>query len=173
MISRQRPDAGPKGRKRDDKRDDKRNEKRNAAPPKPSLHSLLNQASRRMTSELRRVAGAEGLPVEFWRVLEVLADERGRSMSQVAEQTGMQMPATSKVVDRMTEAALLQRSADPDDQRRVILHISDFGLQKFNSLGAEMREHQSRIGNTFNARQEEQLRLLLRDFIQAHRREAE
>ena len=126
-----------------------------------------------MTSELRRVVGAEGLPVEFWRVLEVLADERGRSMSELAGQTGMQMPATSKVVDRMTEAALIQRSADPADQRRVILHISDFGIQKFNSLGAEMREHRNRLESAFSARQEERLRLLLSEFIQAHRREAE
>ena len=126
-----------------------------------------------MTSELRRVVGAEGLPVEFWRVLEVLADERGRTMSELAGQTGMQMPATSKVVDRMTEAALIQRSADPADQRRVVLHISDFGLQKFNALDGEMREHRSRIENGFSAKQEERLRLLLGELIQAHRREAE
>ena len=147
--------------------------RRHAAPANPSLHSLLNQASRRMTSELRRVVSAEGLPVEFWRVLEVLADERGRSMSELADQTGMQMPATSKVVDRMTEAALIQRSADPADQRRVILHISDFGIQKFNALGDEMRQHRSRLESTFSPDQEERLRLHLREFIQAHQRGAE
>ena len=146
--------------------------RRNATPVTPSLHSLLNQASRRMTSELRRVVSAEGLPVEFWRVLEALADERGRSMSELAEQIGMQMPATSKVVDRMVEAALIQRSADPADQRRVILHISDFGIQKFGALGAEMREHRSRLETAFGVRQEERLRQLLKDFIEAHRREA-
>jgi MarR family transcriptional regulator, organic hydroperoxide resistance regulator len=144
--------------------------RRNAAPAKPSLHSLLNQASRRMTSELRRVAGSEGLPVEFWRVLEVLADERGRSMSELAAEIGMQMPATSKVVDRMTEVALIQRSADPADQRRVILHISDFGIQKFKALGAEMREHRSRLEASFSPQQEERLRRLLAEFIQAHQR---
>lgn len=125
-----------------------------------------------MTSELRRVVSAEGLPVEFWRVLEALADERGRSMSELAEQIGMQMPATSKVVDRMVEAALIQRSADPADQRRVILHISDFGIQKFGALGAEMREHRSRLETAFGVRQEERLRQLLKAFIEAHRREA-
>ena len=146
--------------------------RRNATPVTPSLHSLLNQASRRMTSELRRVVSAEGLPVEFWRVLEALADERGRSMSELAEQIGMQMPATSKVVDRMVEAALIQRSADTVDQRRVILHISDFGIQKFGALGAEMREHRSRLETAFGVRQEERLRQLLKAFIEAHRREA-
>jgi MarR family transcriptional regulator, organic hydroperoxide resistance regulator len=146
--------------------------RRSATPAKPSLHSLLNQASRRMTSELRRVVEAEGVPVEFWRVLEVLADEAGRSMSELAAETGMQMPATSKVVDRMTEAALIQRSADPRDQRRVILHISDFGIQKFHALGAEMREHRNRLQSAFSPQQEERLRRLLADLIQAHQREA-
>jgi DNA-binding MarR family transcriptional regulator len=139
----------------------------------PSLHSLLSQASRRVTTDLRRVVGAEGLPVEFWRVLEVLADERGHTMSELAEQAGMQMPATSKLIDRMTEAALVQRSADPEDQRRVILHISDFGLLKFQALGADVELHRSRIETTFGARREEQLRTLLQDFIQAHRQAAE
>ena len=146
--------------------------RRSAAPAKPSLHSLLNQASRQMTSDLRRVVGSEGLPVEFWRVLEVLADECGRSMSELAAATGMQLPATSKVVDRMTDAALIQRSADPADQRRVILHISDFGIQKFAALGADIREHRSRLEGAFSPQQEDRLRRLLAEFIQAHRREA-
>lgn len=139
----------------------------------PSLHSLLSQASRRVTTDLRRVVGAEGLPVEFWRVLEVLADERGHTMSELAEQAGMQMPATSKLIDRMTEAALVQRSADPDDQRRVILHVSDFGLLKFQALGAGVELHRSRLENSFGAKREEQLRELLREFIEAHRQAAE
>jgi DNA-binding MarR family transcriptional regulator len=125
-----------------------------------------------MTSELRRVVSAEGLPVEFWRVLEVMADERGRSMSELAAAIGMQLPATSKVVDRMTEAALIQRSADPSDQRRVVLHISDFGIQKFNALGDEIREHRNRLEEAFSPQQEDRLRRLLFEFIQAHRRDA-
>ena len=139
------------------------------APEGPALHSLLSQAARQATSELRRVVSAEGLPVEFWRVLEVLADEQGRSMSDLAHATGMQMPAMSKLVDRMTDAALIQRSADPADQRRVILHISDFGLQKVLALGDDMRVHRDRIERSFSTDQEARLRTLLREFIEAHR----
>lgn len=146
---------------------------RHTRAPASSLHSLLTQASRQMTSDLRRVVGAEGLPVEFWRVLEVLADERGRSMSKLAEEAGMQLPAMSKLVDRMTEAALVQRSADPLDQRRVILHISDFGLQKVSALGADIRHHRGRIESSFSVEREEQLRALLSDFIKAHRQASE
>jgi DNA-binding MarR family transcriptional regulator len=139
---------------------------------RPSLHSLLTQASRQVTTELRRVVGTEGVPVEFWRVLEVLADERGRSMSELAEEAGMQMSATSKLVDRMTEAALIQRSADPEDQRRVILHISDFGLQKVAALRDDIRQQRDRFARSFGADRERQLRELLEDFIRAQREEA-
>jgi DNA-binding MarR family transcriptional regulator len=138
-------------------------------PAGPTLHSLLNQANRQATTELRRRVGAEGIPAEFWRALEVLVDERGRSMSELAELTGMQLPAMSKLVDRMTEAALVQRSADPLDQRRVILHISDFGLQKVAALQDEMREHRDRLDRTFGPERQAQLRELLDAFIQAHR----
>jgi MarR family transcriptional regulator, organic hydroperoxide resistance regulator len=135
----------------------------------PSLHNLLNQANREATSEMRRMMSSEGLPVEFWRVLEVLADERGRSMSELAAEMGMQLPATSKLVDRMTEAALVQRSADPADQRRVILHVSDFGLQKVAVLERDVRQHRDRIGRAFGPERQAQLTELLQDFIRAHR----
>jgi DNA-binding MarR family transcriptional regulator len=135
----------------------------------PTLHNLLSIANRQATSELRRMVSAEGLPVEFWRVLEVLGDEQGRSMSQLAEQTGMQLPAMSKLIDRMTEAALVQRSVDAADQRRVILHISDFGLQKVKALSDDMTEHRNRVGSAFGKKREAQLRELLTEFIQARR----
>lgn len=146
---------------------------RPAASYEPSLHSLLNQANRRATADLRRVVSTEGVPVEFWRVLEVLADERGRSMSDLAEGSGMQMSATSKLVDRMAEAALIQRSADPHDQRRVILHISDFGLQKVNALRGDLRQRRDRFETRFSATRERQLRELLTDFIRAQHQAAE
>lgn len=143
--------------------------RKKSAPAHLSLHSLLNQANRQVTSELRRIVGAEGLPAEFWRVLDIMADEQGRSMSELANEAGMLMPATSKLVDRMTEAALLQRSADPQDHRRVMLHISDFGLQKAAALRKDVLEHQTRIGRAFGFDRQSELRELLQDFIRAHR----
>lgn len=131
----------------------------------PSLQSLLYQASRHATADLRRVISGEGVPVEFWRVLEVLADEKGRTMSALADETGMQMSATSKLVDRMTEAALIQRSVDPQDQRRVILHISDFGLAKVAALSTDLERQRQQLQDSFTAPRERQLRKLLQEFI--------
>lgn len=139
-----------------------------ARPSEISLDALLGQAKRQVTASLRRTLAAEGLPVEFWRVLEVLADEHGRTMSELAQQIGMQLPATSKIVDRMVDAALVQRSADPADQRRVILHVSDFGLQKVAALHADVRDRRDRVQSRFGAGREKQLRALLTEFIRAN-----
>ena len=83
--------------------------------------------------------------------------------------TPVVVPATSKLVDRMTEAALVQRSVDPDDHRRVILHISDFGLQKVAALERDVRDHRDRIGRAFGTERQAQLSELLQAFIRAHR----
>jgi DNA-binding MarR family transcriptional regulator len=131
----------------------------------PSLHSLLYQASRRATADLQRVIGSDGVPVEFWRVLEVLADEKGRSMSELAREAGMRMSATSKVIDRMVDAALVQRSVDPADQRRVVLHISDFGLRKVELLNESIARSRRSLEGRLGEPRVRELRALLQDFI--------
>ncbi len=143
--------------------------RRSATSRGSSLEILLNEASRHSKTNLRRVAAVEGLPVEFMRILEVLSDERGRSMSDVASAAGMQMSATSKVIDRMVDHALVQRSIDPDDQRRAVLHISDFGLKKISALDSNLREQRRRAAGGLSQRSEAQLRALLKEFIAAQR----
>ena len=69
----------------------------------------------------------------------------------------------------MIDAALIQRSADPADQRRVILHISDFGLQKVAALGDDVKAQRAGAERAFGADREAQLRALLDEFIRAHR----
>lgn len=108
-------------------------------------------------------------PVEFWRVLEVLADERGRSMSVLAAEIGMQLPATSKLVDRMTEAALVQRSVDAERaDRRVILHISELRLQKVPSRTRARRPRTPQPDRPCIRTRAWPTSELLKDFIRAH-----
>src|SRR5512134_3212487 len=90
-----------------------------------SLQTLLSEASRKATADLERVLRPKGVPVEYWRVLEVLADESGRSMSALAEAVSMRLPTLSKLIDRMVADALVQRAPDPQDLRRVLVYISD------------------------------------------------
>ena len=133
--------------------------------PTPTLKNLLYQASREAVAELGQVVSIKGMPVASWRVLEVLADEHGRTMSALAAQTGMLMPATSKLVDRMIEAALIQRSIDSEDNRLVMLHISDFGLAQVAALKDALEARRQALQTLMKPAREQQLRTLLLEFI--------
>lgn len=134
-----------------------------------SLQSLLSEASRRATADLERVLGPEGVPVEFWRVLEVLADESGRPMSALAEALSMKLPSLSKLIDRMVASALVQRAPDPLDQRRVLVYISDLGLARVRQLQGTVRRQRSSLESSLGRDEGRELKRLLEAFIREQR----
>ena len=138
-------------------------------PASASLQALLTEASRRATAELERVVGREGLPVEFWRVLEVLADESGRSMSALADAVSMKLPSLSKLIDRMVAQALVQRAPDPHDQRRVLVYISDVGLAKVRGLEGPVRRQRTSLESALGRQGGRELRRLLQALIRERR----
>ncbi len=142
---------------------------RKRADSAPSLQSLLNEASRHATADLERVLGPKGVPVEYWRVLEVLADESGRSMSALADAVSMRLPALSKLIDRMVADALVQRAPDPQDLRRVLVYISDVGLARVTSLRDAVRRQRSALESTLGREHGQALKRLLTAFIRERR----
>lgn len=130
-----------------------------------SLQALLHEASRRATADLERVLDPEGVPLESWRVLEVLADESGRSMSALAEAVSMKLPSLSKLVDRMVASALVQRALDPDDNRRVLVYISDVGLACVRRLQGTVQRERLSMESALGRDKGRELKRLLEDFI--------
>jgi DNA-binding MarR family transcriptional regulator len=142
------------------------NRRRSGAGDAPSLAALLSEASRAASADLERVLGTEGLPVDQWRVLERLADGRGRTMSALAEEVDMKLPWLSKVVDRMVGSALVQRAQDPEDQRRVLVYVSDIGLEKHRLLRGRVRRTRQDIESRLGEERGRELRRLLEAFLQ-------
>lgn len=131
----------------------------------PSLQTLLTEASRKATADLERVLRPKGVPVEYWRVLEVLADENGRPMSAVAEALSMRLPTLSKLIDRMVADALVQRAPDPQDLRRVLVYISDPGLELVNGLRDKVRRQRLALEASLGQEHGAALKRLLAAFI--------
>jgi len=105
------------------------------------------------------------MPVETWRVLEVLADKKGRSMSALAQEVLMKLPSLSKLIDRMVASALVQRAPDQLDQRRVLVYISDLGLAKVRDLRRPVRRHLEAEGAWLDEGERRELRRLLQAFM--------
>ncbi|KPI16951.1 transcriptional regulator, MarR family [Actinobacteria bacterium OK074] len=91
------------------------------------LPQLLSSAERLMTRRLAAALEAEGCSVEEWRVLSLLSDGRGHTMSDVAEYALMPAPSLTKLVDRLVSGALAYRRKDPGDGRRILVYLSARG----------------------------------------------
>lgn len=130
------------------------------------LAYLLASANRRMHIGLAQSIAAEDVTEEQWRILQVLSDECGRSMGDLAELVLMYHPALTKNIDRMVSRNLVQRAADAQDNRKVLVYISDLGLEVVSRLKKSVDAHHGALEVTMGPRKVEQLKKLLKQFIE-------
>src|SRR3954447_21646075 len=91
------------------------------------LAHALSRAERSVTRQLARAMEEEGCTVEDSRILLLLADGRGHTMTEVAEFALVPAPSVTRIVDRMVTHGLLHRTVDPSDRRRVRVHLTPRG----------------------------------------------
>jgi len=103
---------------------------------------------------------------EQWRILQVLSDEQGRSMGDLAELVLMNHPALTKNIDRLVSRNLVQRAADAQDNRKVLVYISDLGLEVVSRLKISVDAHHGALEEAMGPRKVEQLKKLLKRFIE-------
>ena len=85
------------------------------------------------------------LGVTEWRVMAVLGRWPGLSASQVAQRTAMDKVAVSRAVARLLESGWLSRSADSDDRRRSLLHLSPAGQAIHDEVVPQALEFERRL----------------------------
>jgi DNA-binding MarR family transcriptional regulator len=129
------------------------------------LAYLLAQANRQVTAQLAEALNDEGVQIEHWRILEVLSDEQGRSMGELAELVLMNHPALTKTIDRMVSNGFVHRRADAQDSRRVLVYITDHGLELVGRLKECVDQHHEALNAAVGSKKAEQLKKLLGDLI--------
>lgn len=130
------------------------------------LAYLLASANRRMHIGLAQSIAAEEVTEEQWRILQLLSDERGRSMGDLAELVLMNHPALTKNIDRLVSRNLVQRAADAHDNRKVLVYVSDLGLEVVSRLKKSVDAHHGALEVAMGPRKVEQLKKLLKCFIE-------
>ena len=83
-----------------------------ALPLLPELGKLLYAA-------VSRHAEAAGLSLAQMKALGYLAQHGNRTVGEIATGLGVSKPSASELVDRLVEAGLAERGANPDDRRQV------------------------------------------------------
>jgi MarR family transcriptional regulator, organic hydroperoxide resistance regulator len=129
------------------------------------LAYLLASANRQMRLGLGRLTATEDVTEEQWRILQVLSDEQGRSMGELAERVLMNHPALTKNIDKLVSRGLVQRATDTVDSRRVLVYISDLGLEVVARLKRSVDAHHGAVEDALGPRKTAQLKKLLKAFI--------
>lgn len=103
-----------------------------------SLGHLVGRVEHRLTRAVERVLAASGTTVEQWRVLDLLSDGIGHSMTEIAGHALVPAPTLTKIVDRLIDSALVYRRPDEVDRRRVLVLLSDHGREFHGRMAPEV-----------------------------------
>lgn len=115
--------------------------------PGDALVDLLTRAERRLTTRLAGALAAEGSTLDEWRVLSLLAQLGGQSMSAIAAATLLPPPTLTKRIDGMVADGLVHRRVDDADRRRVLVLLAPRGRTAYNRLARHVHEENARIAH--------------------------
>lgn len=128
------------------------------------LAYVLASAHRSMRVGLSGSIDDPDLTEEHWRILHVLSDKQGRSMGELAELVLLNGSALTKNVDKLVSRGLVQRGIDAEDNRKVLVFISNLGLETAAWLNKRVDAHHNSIEEALGPQKITQLKQLLRIF---------
>jgi DNA-binding MarR family transcriptional regulator len=105
-----------------------------------SVVEILDRADRAVDAVLTPVTAREGLTREAWRVLLLLSKGGGSSMGEIAEHAAIPNPTATRVIDRLVAQRLAYRRNDPNDRRRVLVHLSGEGRLMVERVSQQLEE---------------------------------
>jgi len=100
-----------------------------------NLGTMVADVSHLMRRAFDERARSSGLSRPQWRVLTMLRRHEGINQGGLAELVEVEPITLCRMVDRLQEAGLVERRANPADRRAWLLHLTD----KARALLEEMR----------------------------------
>lgn len=103
-----------------------------------ATHVVDTLAVDRVAGLLRRavrdaLAGSD-LTLDQWRVIDHLASVSEATMSTVSAVTMIPGPSLTRTMDRLVDAALVYRTLDSYDRRRMMVRLSERGIERHRAL---------------------------------------
>jgi DNA-binding MarR family transcriptional regulator len=85
----------------------------------------INETARALRRVFDQRAASVGVTRPQWRVLARLKREPGLRQVELAERLDMEPITLCRIVDRLEEAGLVERKADPSDRRAWLLELTE------------------------------------------------
>jgi DNA-binding MarR family transcriptional regulator len=122
---------------------------------------LLADVSRLMRRSFDQRARSIGVTRAQWRVLTMLVRHEGISQAGLAELIEVEPITLCRMVDRLTEAALVERRPDPNDRRVWRLFMTEKARALLNDLRLLAGDLNEEAMEGISAPEQQQLRNLL------------
>lgn len=120
------------------------------APPDRRLIYLLNVAQRRLQRFVTTQAGAGGVSPAQSGLLFVLSRRDGVLIGEAGAALDLGPAGISGLADRMVEAGLIEKRADPDDGRASRLWLTAAGRKALTRTRAGVAELNARLAEGFS-----------------------
>ena len=133
---------------------------------KDQLAYMIASVNRQLESELEERLRPGGVPIEQYRILEVLDASEPCAMGEIAAQSLIEPPTLTKIIDKMVADALVYRAPDPGDRRRVLILTAPAGKALFKRLRGVSSAQEQRLVELLESDGAAELRNLLRELIQ-------
>ena len=132
---------------------------------KDQLAYLIASVNRQLEEELVEKLRPQGIPLEQSRILGILADGKGRPMTELATQVLVEAPTLTKIIDRMVAQSLVYRAPDPADRRRVLIFPTRRGVATWRRIRNISTAQQQRIMDRLKPADAQRLTSLLRGLV--------
>lgn len=119
----------------------------------PDLVELLTTTARQLGRGVAEVLAEDGGTLEGYRVLRALAATPGATMGRLAGTLQLPAPSATRVVDALVGSALAYRLPDPDDRRRVVVHLSATGRTRLSRWESLVRAHEAALAQAIGQRE--------------------
>lgn len=122
------------------------------------MYRITNQLNLDLQNDLRPLK----INVSRWRVLAALNAQDGRTMGDLCKYTMMEQSSLSRVIDRMVEEKLVTRQLQKEDNRYVLVLLTDKGRGKFQEIYPKVFSRQGTALEGFSDGEHNQLLSFLR-----------
>ncbi|TWH33680.1 MULTISPECIES: homoprotocatechuate degradation operon regulator HpaR [unclassified Aminobacter] len=94
-----------------------------------SLPIALLRAREAVMARFRPVLQAQDVTEQQWRVIRVLAEQSPLDATELADRACILAPSLTRIIRSLEERGLVLRERDQGDGRRILLSLSDKGLE--------------------------------------------
>jgi homoprotocatechuate degradation regulator HpaR len=106
------------------------------------------------------------LTEQQWRVIRALDEHVELESKQLADLCCILSPSLTGIISRLEQQDYIQRRRSPEDQRRVLISLTDKAKQMFNSISPSLEARYQAITDQFSKENMEQLDKLLNQLCQ-------